>query len=194
MARKRRRQVAWDETGTEATRIGGISDEDYVSRSTRRDLAKKEIENHHILLEQCINLDDEAWIGFDLSSQLIQSFNRLKLMKGSGARQRLLKHVRGSIQESSWDTLQEVDQKATDAQERSTKRAMKREAWCNRLIREGEEALMPAQTRFPQADIHILRTLIFQIQRKPNSSQAQGSRKLLLQCLTDWDDQEKRLG
>ena len=187
MGRKRRRQVAWDEQGIESEVIGGISDEDYVSRTHKRHQKRQLIETRLALLEQCIQLEDEAWIGFDVGGDIRTQLQRLKTMKSSGARQRLLKHVQAQTNDSMWDTLQQVCIQADEAQKRLEKQASKRQAWCDRLILEGEEALGPAQTRFPQAEIHILRKLIFQIQRAPQSKQAQGARKLLLNYLEQWD-------
>jgi ribosome-associated protein len=157
------------------------------SRTEIRGRRQKEITATRVLVNECTTLEDDIFIGCSLSDSRLSDLKRLKSMKGSGARQRLLKHVTHTLTDHEVEVMTEVLNRVQEAPERAKKREKRLTAWRDRLAQEGEEALLPALTRFPKADLRELRRLTLQSQRNPESASAKGARKALLKLLRELD-------
>ena len=191
MGRKRKKNsIEWRD-GYEVDPRGDEEDPDlsYLdSRTEKRDRKRKQITETRTLLNACSALDDEIFIGCSLSESRLSDLKRLRSMKGSGARQRLVKHLTHTLTDDEIDVMTEVLNRVQEAPERAKKREKRITAWRDRLVQDGEDALLPALTRFPQADLRELRRLTLQAQRNPESPSAKGARRALLKLLRELDE------
>ena len=191
MGRKRKKSsIEWKD-GYEVDSHGEGDDVDlsYLdSRTEKRQRNRQQITARRTLLNECSRFDDEVFIGSSLSESRLDDLKKLRSMKGSGARQRLIKHVTHTLTDEEIEMMTEIVNRSQEAPERAKKREKRITAWRDRLVQEGEEALLPALTRFPNADLRALRRLTLQARRNPDSASAKGARRALLKILRDLDD------
>ena len=180
--RRKRQEIDWDHEGREV-----VGDDQWRSRSTKRGQKRNEIMAHREALDYCSQLDSEVFEQLELDEVLYSNLKKLRDMKSSGARQRLLKHITNSTTDDEWDSLEEAVKFAKEAPERAQKRDQKLIAWRDRLVREGEDALLPAMTRFPNADLRELRQLTMRARGQKQSPATQGAARGLLKLLRTLD-------
>ena len=161
---------------------------DENSRTRRRLRVRQDLNVRRSLLNECTRLDPSVFIGLDISDALLSALARLRGMKGSGARQRLVKHTSNLTSEEEWMLLDTIARRAREAPEREARREKKLKNWRDRLVAEGEEALLPAMTRFPNADLRELRQLTLRARRNPDSPSAKGAQRALFKLLKALDE------
>ena len=125
MGRKRKKSgIEWKD-GSE---VDSQWDDDHLersyldSRTEKRERKRKQIKETRTLLNECSALDDEVFIGCSLSESRLSDLHRLRSMKGSGARQRLIKHLTQTLTDDEIETMTEVLKRAKEAPERAKKR------------------------------------------------------------------------
>ena len=191
MGRKRKKSsIEWKD-GYEVDSYGQGDDVDlsYLdSRTEKRQRKRQQITATRTLLNECSRFEDDVFIGCSLSESRLDDLKKLRSMKGSGARQRLIKHVTQTLTDEEIEMMTEIVNRSKEAPERAKKREKRITAWRDRLVQEGEEALLPALTRFPNADLRELRRLTLQARRNPDSASAKGARRALLKILRDLDN------
>lgn len=188
MGRKRKKSAIEWQDGLELESPEEAQPSFFDSRTEKRQRKRKSINQHRTLLNECSALDDDVFIGCSLSESRLEDLKRLREMKGSGARQRLIKHITQTLSDDEVEIMTEVLNRAKEAPQRAKQREKRITAWRDRLVQEGEEALLPALTRFPQADLRELRRLTQQARRNPESPSAKGARRALLKLLRSLDE------
>ena len=163
-------------------------DEDgYVSRTRVRQEERARLDARKEVIEAILALPPEQVDPLELDRTLHQDLTHLRSMRSSGARQRLVRRLARRTDAHNWAVLEGLIKTAGSEIDREKRREKKLVAWRDRLVTEGDAALGPASTRFPQADRQQLRQLMLRARRNPESGEAAGARRRLLRLLRELD-------
>ena len=150
-------------------------DELEVSKSQKKREAKHVVD----LIEKATSLSDKKLRQAGLSDQIISSFQEIRKIKPSGARNRLVKYIAKALQNEDAEVLQAFLKDAEDTHQAENNRFHLLERRRDRMLDGGDKALNDFMTEYPNADRQQLRALIRQAEKeKTQNKPPSASRKL----------------
>ena len=146
-----------------------------ISKSQKKREAKHVLD----LIEKATTLPDKKLKQLRLSENVIKSFQEIRKIKPSGARNRLLKYIAKIIQNEDAEVLEAFLKDADDTHQAENNRFHLLEKRRDRLLDGGDTALTDFISDFPDADRQQIRALIRQAEKEKAQNKApSASRKL----------------
>jgi ribosome-associated protein len=161
-------------------------DQDVPSKSQR----KREAEEMFQLGRALVDLPDGRLKALPLEPQLLEAVLFARSIRSHGARKRQLGFLAGLLRRAELQPLLEALERQANEGRESNARHHRCEAWRDRLLAEGDQALQPLLSVRSDIDTQLLRQLIRNAQREAAANKPPASARKLFKLLRGIDEAE----
>lgn len=155
--------------------------EEIVSRSQ----VKREMLALQALAARLMELSPEQWQGLGLGPMTLEALEESRRIKSHNARRRHTRRLGKLLRNEETERVEALFGRLDNAHLEDTRRLHRLEAWRERLLAEGDEALESLLTEAPGADRQRLRQLIRDGRREREAGRAPANQRKLFKYLRE---------